>query len=75
MSPCCSQKNDMKIGFVLIDSPLTPFSTRREIVQWAAYCRNQAALSGNPVSREAWQRELDETERLLAQTLADGNGR
>lgn len=65
----------MKVGFVLIDSPLTPFSTRREIEQWVACCRDQATLSSNPVSREAWQRELDETERLLAQTLADGNGR
>ncbi len=50
-------------NFVLIDPPITPYSSREEVVAWLDVCRQ--ALAENPDYAE-WAGALAEAERMLA---------
>ncbi len=54
-------------GYTLIDPPITPYSSKSEILAWIAVCREK--LSKEPDSRD-WQEALAHAEEML--TLAKG---
>ena len=54
----------MTQDFVLIDPPITPYSSREDVSRWADVCRR--AVSDNPGSAE-WQEALAYAEGVLAE--------